>query len=164
MDFRDALNNVIAELTPQPWDYTMASGTTLRVIPAGLPSGPGAAEVNVRITRRDATGLYAFGITGPDSRGVAQVGVPTSVLPSLIKSLSGPPVQTADQDVWWESIDLVDGTLFVRVAPSGVAVTVTEVHSDGREEKVFATLPEAQRLPLASALGRALDVARGWES
>jgi hypothetical protein len=28
---------------------------------------------------------------------------------------------------------------------------------------VTMRLPEAQRLPLASALRRALDVARGWE-
>lgn len=156
MDFRDALNIVTAELTPQPWDYAMASGTTLRVIPAGLRSDPGRAEVLVRITRADATGLYEFGITGPDSRGVAEVGVPTAALPGLIQALTG--------QATWENNELVAGALFVRPAPSGVAVTVTEVHSEEREEKVFISLPEQQRMPLASALQRALDVARGWEN
>jgi len=155
MDFRDALNTVIAELTPQPWDYTTEDGTTLRIIPAGLRESAGYAEVLIRITRANASGLYDFGITGPDSRGVAEVGVTTTDLPGLIQALT-------DQATW-EGDDLVAGALNVRAAPSGVAVTVTEVHSAEREEKVFITLPEAQRLPLASALRRALDVARGWE-
>lgn len=155
MDFNDALNIVTAELTPQPWDYTMASGITLRVIPAGLRADKGAAEVNIRITRPDASGLYDFGITGPDSRGVAEVGVPTSLLPSLIQALT-------NQETW-EDNSLVAGALFVRPGVSGVAVTVTEIHSVERQEKEFASLPEAQRLPLASALRRALDVARSWE-
>jgi hypothetical protein len=156
MDFRDALNIVTAELTPQPWDYTMASGTTLRVIPAGLRANKGEAEVLVRITRADATGLYEFGITGPDSRGVAEVGVPTAALPDLIQALT-------DQETW-EDNTLIAGALLTRPDISGVAVTVTEIHSVERQEKVFASLPEAQRMPLASALRRALDVARGWES
>lgn len=155
MDFNDALNNVIADLTPQPWDYTMASGTTLRVIPAGLRAAKGEAEVLVRITRADATGLYEFDITGPNSRGVAEVGVPTAALPGLIQAL-------ANQDRWQHNA-LIAGSLFVRPAASGVTVTVIEVHSVERQEKVFASLPEAQRMPLASALQRALDVARSWE-
>lgn len=156
MDFRDALNIVTAELTPQPWDYTSAAGTTLRVIPAGLRADKGEAEVNVRITRADATGLYDYGITGPNSHGVAEVGVPTAVLPDLIQALT-------DQGRWQDNA-LADGALFVRTAPSGVCVTVTETHSVEREEKVFIGLPESQRLPLTSALRRALDVARSWES
>ena len=155
MDFRDALNTVIAELTPQPWDYTMASGTTIRVNPAGLRADKGDAEVLIRITRADATGLYDYGITGPDSRGVAEVGVPTSLLPGLIQALTSQET--------WEDNSLIAGALFIRPDVSGVAVTVTEIHSVEREEKVFASLPEAQRRPLASALRRALDVARGWE-
>jgi hypothetical protein len=155
MDFRQAFNIVTAELTPQPWDYTMASGTRLRVIPAGLHADKGDAEVLIRITRPDATGLYDYGVTGPDSRGVAEVGVPTAVLPGLIQALT-------DQETW-EDNTLIAGALFVRPDVSGVAVTVTEIHSADRQEKAFASLPEAQRLPLASALRRALDVARGWE-
>ena len=155
MNFRDAFNIAIAELTPQPWDYTTADGTTLRIIPAGLREDAGYAEVLVRITRANASGLYDFGITGPDSRGVAEVGVTTTDLPGLIQALT-------DQATW-EGDDLVAGALTVCADPSGVAVTVTEVHSEEREETVFTTLPESQRLPLASALRRALDVARGWE-
>ena len=163
MDFHTALNSVIADLTPQPWDYTDNAGTTLTVIPAGLRAEPGEAEVYVRITRSDATGLGDYGITGPNSRGVAEVGVTTSALPALIEALT-------ERTVWRDDL-LVAGTLTVvagalAAAPDGdgVAVTVTEVHSAEREETVAVWLPEAQRLPLASALSRALDVARGWES
>ncbi|MFE3031563.1 hypothetical protein ACFXKY_07930 [Streptomyces canus] len=156
MDFQDAIRNTIADLTPQPWTYTMASGTTLRVIPAGLRADKGDAEVYVRITRYDATGLYEFDITGPNSRGVAEVGVPTRILSSLIKALT-------DKELW-EDNTLIDGSLYVRPDVSGVSVVVTEIHSVERQEKVFASLPEAQRMPLASALARALDVARSWES
>lgn len=162
MDFQTALNSVIAELTPQPWDYTGADGITLRVIPAGLRSDPGEAEVLIRITRPDATGLYAYGITGPDSRGVAEVGVTTRLLPALIEALT--------QRTVWRDEHLVAGTLSVvandiAAMPDGdgVLVAVTEVHSAEREETVVMRLPDAQRLPLASALRRALDVARGWE-
>lgn len=162
MDFRDALNTVIAELTPQPWDYTDADGTTLRVIPAGLRADHGEAEVYVRITRPDATGLCEFGITGPNSRGVAEVGVPTRLLPDLIEAL-------AQRTVWRDEC-LVAGTLIVvandvATMPDGdgVLVAVTEVHSAEREETVAMRLPDSQRMPLASALRRALDVARSWE-
>lgn len=162
MDFRDALNTVIAELTPQPWDYTTGDGTTLRVIPAGLRAGKGDAEVNVRITRPDATGLGDFGITGPDSRGVAEVGVSTSLLPTLIEALTKRTV--------WRDERLVAGTLAViandiATMPdgAGVLVAVTEAHSAERQETVAMRLPDAQRLPLASALCRAMDVARSWE-
>lgn len=162
MDFHHATRIVVAELTPQPWDYTSDDGTTLRVIPAGLTADRGDAEVYVRITRADATGLCDYGITGPNSRGVAEVGVPSSLLPALIQALT-------DRTVWQDTC-LIAGTLTVvagvlAAAPDrdGVAVTVTEVHSAEREEKVFISLPDAQRMPLASALRRALDVARGWE-
>ena len=155
MDFQHAFNTVAAELTPQPWDYTTPDGTTLRIIPVGLHSDPGAAEVLIRITRADATGLYDYGITGPDSRGVAEVGVTTTDLPGLIQALTG--------QTMWEDVDLVAGALTVCATPGGAAVTVTEVHSAEREETVAMRLPEAQRLPLASALRRALDVAKGWE-
>ena len=155
MDFRDALNTTLADLTPQPWDYTTPDGTTLRIIPAGLRETAGYAEVLVRITRADATGLYEFGITGPNSRGVAEVGVPTSLLPALIEALT--------VGAEWEDVGLVCGTLVVAPGAGGVKVTVTEIHGRGQEVTVATVLPEAQRLPLASALHRALDVARSWE-
>ena len=155
MDFNDALNIVIAELTPQPWDYTDAEGTTLRVIPAGLRADKGDAEVNIRITRADATGLCEFGITGPDSRGVAEVGVTTTDLPAVIEALT--------ERGWWADNTLVSGALLVAAASGGVVVGVTETHGEGQHVDVGIVLPESQRLPLASALSRALDVARGWE-
>lgn len=163
MDFRDALNIVTSELTPQPWDYTTPDGTTLRVIPAGLRADKGTAEVNIRITRADATGLYDYGITGPNSRNVAEVGVPTSLLPALIDALT--------QQAVWRNDCLVAGTLTVVAGEiaampddaGGVLMAVTEVHSADRQETVVMRLPEAQRMPLAAALARALDVARSWE-
>jgi hypothetical protein len=163
MDFQDALNTVIAELTPQPWDYTDTDGTTLRVIPAGLRSDPGEAEVYVRITRPDASGLAEYGITGPNSRGVAEVGVSTSLLPDLITALT-------ERTVWRDdclvagALTVVAGALAATPGRDNVIVCVTEVHSAERKEIVAMLLPETQRLPLASALRRALDVARGWES
>lgn len=156
MDFRTAFNIVRAELTPQPWDYTTPDGTTLRVIPAGLRADKGDAEVLVRITRPDATGLGEFGITGPDSRGVAEVGVTTTVLPKVIEALT--------ERGWWADNTLVSGALLVAAASGGVVVGVTENHGAGQHVDVGIVLPEAQRLPLASALGRALDVARSWEN
>ncbi len=156
MDFNDALNQVIAELTPQPWEHTTDDGTTLRVIPAGLRADKGTAEVYVRITRADATGLYDYGITGPDSRGVAEVGVPTSLLPALIDALT-------EQSCWTDS-NLVAGRLRVTPADDVVFVDIWEDHGDGRTVAVSVVLPEAQRMPLASALARAMDVARSWEA
>jgi len=155
MDFNDALNTVLADLTPQPWDYTGPDGTTLRVIPAGLREDKGRAEVLIRITRADATGLYDYGITGPDSRGVAEVGVTTTDLPKVIEALT--------ERGWWADNTLISGALLVAAASGGVAVGVTEEHGVGQHVDVGMVLPESQRLPLASALRRAMDVARGWE-
>lgn len=155
MNFRDALNTITAELTPQPWEHTTDDGTTLRVIPSGLRADKGDAEVYVRITRADATGLYDYGITGPDSRGVAEVGVPTSLLPALIDALT-------EQSCWTDS-NLVAGRLRVTPADDVVFVDIWEDHGDGRTVAVSVVLPEAQRMPLASALARAMDVARSWE-
>jgi hypothetical protein len=156
VDFQNALNTVIADLTPQPWDHTIPDGTTLRIIPAGLRADEGDAEVYVRITRPDASGLYEFGITGPDSRGGAEVGVTTTDLPKVIEALT--------EHGWWADNTLVSGALLVAAASGGVVVGVTEVHGAGQHVDVGMVLPESQRLPLASALGRALDVARSWES
>jgi hypothetical protein len=155
VDFRDALNIVTAELTPQPWDYTTPDGTTLRVIPAGLREDAGYAEVLIRITLADATGLGDYGITGPDSRGVAEVGLTTTGLPALIAALTE---RTA-----WEDTGLVFGALTVVPDVDGMLVRVTEIHGRDQEVTVSMHLPKSQRLPLASALRRAYDVARGWE-
>src|SRR5512139_2159834 len=155
MDFNTALNSLIADLTPQPWDHTTPDGTTLRIIPAGLREDAGRAEVLIRITRANATGLYSYGITGPDSRGVAEAGVTTTGLPALIEALTS--------ETGWEDDGLMCGALAVRCGVDGVGVTVTEVHAVDRRETVSVTLPAAQRLPLASALARALDVAKSWE-
>jgi hypothetical protein len=157
MNFNDALRTAIADLTPQPWDHTTDDGITLRVIPAGLHSDPGQAEVLIRITRADATGLYAYGITGPNTRGAAEVGVTTTDLPSLIAALEG--------HAGWEQADGWSDPTRIVVTPT-LDVTVTEGHHDGGEWIAVTEavqLPDAQRLPLASALQRALDVACGWE-
>ena len=158
MDFNTAWNIVRTDLTPQPWDHTTPDGTTLRIIPDAFPADPGDAEVYVRLTRPDATGLYDYGITGPDSRGVAEFTVTTTVLPALIQAVR-------DRQEW-EGTSTTDDTLTVTPDTVGVLVRVTEVHyADGgkREETVSTLLPDGQRLPLASALARALDVAKSWE-
>ena len=158
MDFRDALNIVIAELTPQPWDYTGPDGTTLRVIPAGLTADRGCAEVMIRITRADASGLAEFGITRPDTKGVAEVGITATDLPALIGAL--------ETYAGWEHFaGWGDPTRIMLTA--ALDLTVTEGHPVGGvwvEVTESVRLPEQQRLPLASALRRALDVAHGWES
>ena len=155
MDFHTALNSVIAELTPRAWDYTDNAGTTLTVIPAGLREDPGCAEVYVRITRPDASGLAEFGITGPNSRGVAEVGIPTASLPGLIQALT-------ERTGW--AADLLAGAIAVIPGVPGAIVFLSEVHSAGVEVTESVRVPEAQRLPFASAHRRALDVARSWES
>lgn len=158
MDFHTALNTVIADLTPQPWDYTTPDATTLRVIPAGLREDKGRAEVLLRISGPLVTGLYEFGITGPNTRGAAEVGVTTAVLPSLIAALEG-------RAGWEQAPGWGDPTRIV-VTPT-LHVAVTEGHHDGNQWIAVTEsvqLPEQQRLPLASALRRALDVAQGWES
>lgn len=158
MDFQTDLNTVIADLTPQPWDYTTPDATTLRVIPAALREDPGQATVNIRISGPLVTGLCEFDITGPDTKGAAQVGVTTTDLPSLIASLE-------NRAGWEQAAGWGDPNRIV-VAPT-LAITVTEGHHDGGQWIAVTEsvqLPEAQRLPLASALSRALDVARGWEN
>jgi hypothetical protein len=158
MDFRDALNIVTAELTPQPWDYTTPDGATLTVIPAGLREDPGCAEVYVRVTR--------------DKAHAAEAAITTTDLPALITVL-GEPVTSH----WEHEPHYPDGTAKGRIGTwlgddsglalnpmqDGFSLTAIEDTGDG-VVAASVTLPEAQRLPLASALRRALDVARGWES
>jgi hypothetical protein len=158
MDFRDALNTAIAELTPQPWDYTTNDGTTLTVIPSGIRHDPGCAEVMIRVTASKTQ--------------AAEAAITTTDLPTLIAVL-GEPVTAA----WEHTAHWPDGTpkggigtwlgdsygLTLAPADDGFTLAVAEDTGD-RVETASITLPDAQRLPLASALSRALDVARGWES
>lgn len=148
-DFRDALDTVLAMITPQPWDYTAPDGTTLTVIPDGTPAYAGDAEVFVRITA--------------DKALAAQIDIPSRDMPELITAL-----RTGEE---WEYKTFLDAQIAVATDPgdaSGWVVTVSEhVYDDatGQGHDVPATirLPDEQRLPLASALARALDVAHGWE-
>lgn len=133
MDFR-------ANLTPQPWDYTDNAGTTLTVIPAGLREDPGAAEVIVRIT---AIGQFFD----------ADVGIPSRDLPAMIEALTGNRLWSYDTDEVLAELTPFGG--------GGMILTVTEDLEDDDAPQIH--IPEAQRLPLASALSRALDVARSWE-
>jgi hypothetical protein len=145
VDFQDALNTALAELTPQPWDYTTPDGVTLTVIPAGLREAPGQAEVYVRIT--------------VDKTRAAEAAITTTDLPAIIDAIEAN--ESVEHEPRW-------GTDSLRVipTPAGPVLLVTEDdHRDGawHTESATINLPEAQRMPLASALRRALDVARGWE-
>lgn len=141
MNFQDAMRTVTAELTPQPWDYTSVDGTTLRVIPAGLREDPGMAEILVRLTTPDADPIEA-GIITPD-------------LPAMIDALTGNRLWSYETlvGVWCELTPFGGGGMLLSLSEDVEAV----------EAQPMIHIPEVQRLPLASALRRALDVARGWE-
>lgn len=157
MDFRDALNTVTAELTPQPWDYTTPDGATLTVIPAGLRDDRGAAEVYVRVTR--------------DKTHAAQAAITTTDLPALIAILGEPVTAHWEHEPHWpdgqrkgrvgQRLGDLSG-LALNPMQDGFALTAIE-DTDGGVVAATAVVPEEQRLPLASALRRALDVARTWE-
>lgn len=138
MDFRDALNIVIAELTPQPWDYTSADGTTLTVIPAGLREDPGHAEVYVQVT--------------VSKTEAAQAAIQTRHMIRMITSLT-------NNRMWLNETldDVVCG--LTPTSEGGMLLTL----SGDVPAVVQVKVPDEQRLPLASALSRALDVARAWE-
>jgi hypothetical protein len=144
VDFHTALNQVIAELTPQPWEHTTPDATTLRVIPAGLREARGYAEIMVRITASHAQ--------------TAEIGITTTYMVSLLHAL--------DTRTVWEHATALDDELTVAPVEGGMVLTVTDVRYDSavRDVTVSMHIPEAQRMPLASALRRARDVARGWES
>jgi hypothetical protein len=150
VDFRTAFNTVIAELTPQSWDYTTPDGTRLRVIPEGLRQDPGDGVVEIQICPAAHVQVTP---DGPEYR------MRTVDVPSLIAALTS---RTA-----WTTADWGD---VLAVRPEGdrtrLAYTVYARDTTGRPADVDRTVlvPEAQRLPLASALARALDVARSWES
>ena len=147
-DFRHAFNTFNAELTNQPWDYT-TDGRTLTVIPAGLPHAePGQAEIMIRITESHTR--------------AAEAGITTSSMPGLLTALSG-------HTAWSHTTSLDDRIALAPVAAGGVVLMVVEVNytsSDpaSRYETIATVrLPGEQRTPLAAALSRAADVARGWE-
>lgn len=143
MDFRNALETVIAEIAPQPWDYTDPAGTTLTVIPAGLRADPGDAEVLIRIS---AIGQFFD----------AETGIPSRDLPAMIDALTG-------NQPW--NYDPIGYDFAIELAPlsnGGTLLALTE-DPDTVDEQPQIVVPEGQRLPLASALRRALDVAQGWE-
>jgi hypothetical protein len=142
-DFRRAVDAVIAEITPQPWDYTTPNGTTLTVIPAGLREDKGNAEVIIRITT--------------DKTTAAEVGVTTQHMTAVLRAVDA---SAPLEHVTW----LGDALAITPIEGGGLSLLVTEVHYDPRREVAAAIiLPAGQRMPLASALRRALDVARGWE-
>lgn len=139
MDFRNALDIVIAELTPQPWDYTDDAGVTLTVIPAGLREDPGHAEVYVQITASKTE--------------AAQAAIQTRHMTRMITSLT-------NNQMWLN--ETLDDVVCGLTPTSGGGILLTL--SGDVPAVVQVQVPEAQRLPLASALSRALDVARSWES
>ena len=157
MDFHTAINIVIAELTPRPWDYTDTTGATLTVIPAGLREDPGRAEVYLRVTR--------------DKTHAAEAAITTTDLPNLIAALGAPVAEH-----WEHEPHYPDGTPKGRIGTwlgdfygvtlnpmqDGFSLTAIE-ETDAGVVAASLTLPEAQRLPLTSALRRAMDVAKGWE-
>lgn len=145
MDFNQAVNTVIGEITPQPWDYTTPDGVTLTAIPAGLRADPGEAEILIQIT--------------VDKTLAAQLGITTADLPALIDALT-------DRHAW-DYTTILDSLITV-TSPGGdgVLLIITETVWEDRDNHAVSTsicLPEAQRLPFVSALRRAADVARGWE-
>lgn len=150
MNFNDALNTVIAELTPQPWDYTTHDGTRLRIIPEGLRQDPGDGVVLIQICES------AHVQVTPDG---PEFELRTSEAPGLLDAL--------DARIEW-TVGSWSDVLAVRPEGDGMrlAYTVYARDTTGQGADVDRTmlLPEAQRLPLASALRRALDVARGWEA
>lgn len=149
MDFNDALNIVRAELAPQPWDYTTPDGTRLRVIPEGLAQDPGDGVVLIQIC--EAAHIQVT----PDG---PEFELRTADMPGLLAAL--------DARTEW-TVGSWSDALAARPEAGGmrIAYTVWARDTTGQGADVDRTmlLPEEQRLPLASALRRALDVARGWE-
>ena len=151
MNFQDAMRTVTAELTPQPWDYTTPDGTRLRVIPEGLAQDPGDGVVLIQICEAAHVQVTPDGPEFP---------VRTSDMPEMLAAL--------DTRTEWTVSASWDEVLAVRPEAEGMrlAYTVWGRDSTGQGADVDRTVlvPEEQRLPLASALRRALDVARGWEA
>lgn len=149
MDFQDAVRNVIADLTPQPWDWWTPDGTRLRIIPEGLRQNSGDGVVEIQICPAAHVQVTP---DGPD------YPMRTPDVPGLITALT--------DRAEWTTTDFGD-TLTVRPEEGGMrlAYTVYDRDTTGQMADIDRTVhvPEEQRLPLASALARALDVARSWE-
>ncbi|MGW3428909.1 hypothetical protein ACWDHW_13275 [Streptomyces melanosporofaciens] len=149
-DFHQALSTLIAELTPQPWDYTAPDGTRLRVIPEGLRQDPGDGIVLVQICPAAHVQVTPDGPEYP---------VRTADMSGLIAALTNRTEWTTPGG-WGDALT---------VRPEGdgmrLAYTVWARDTTGQPADVDRTVlvPEAQRLPLVSALRRAGDVASGWE-
>jgi hypothetical protein len=150
MDFQHALNTVTAELTPQPWDYTTPDGTRLRVIPEGLAQDPGDGVVLIQICESANVQVTPDGPEFP---------VRTSDMPELLAALDARG-ECMIQGGW-------DEALAVRPEGAGMRLAYTvwgrDTAGQGADVDRTVLVPEEQRLPLASALRRALDVARAWE-
>jgi hypothetical protein len=151
MDFRDALNIVTAELTPQPWDYTTPDGTRLRVIPEGLAQDPGDGVVLIQICESANVQVIPDGPEFP---------VRTSDMPELLAALDG-RAECTIHGGWGEELAVRPEAAGMRLA---YTVWARDTTGQGADVDRTVLVPEAQRLPLASALRRALDVACGWES
>lgn len=141
MDFLTAWGIVAAELTPQPWTHTTPDGT-LTVVPECLPTYVDGGEVVLRIDTPTAS---------------PEVSVRTPDVSGLVYAL-----QHGEPWEWdrWGGVDSID---LVADPDAGVLLSLTERKENGPAAAVLL-LPATERLPLASALQRALDVARGWES
>lgn len=150
MDFNTALNQVLAQLTPQPWDYTTPDGTRLRVIPEGLAQDPGNGVVLIQICEAAHVQVTPDGPEFP---------VRTSDMPELLAAL--------DTRTEWTVSASWDEVLVVRPEAEGMRLAYTvwgrDTTGQGADVDRTVLVPEGQRLPLASALSRALDVARSWE-
>jgi hypothetical protein len=151
MDFHDAISTVIAELTPQPWDYTTPDGTRLRVIPEGLAQDPGDGVVLIQICEAAHVHVTPHG---------PEFSVRTSDMPELLAAL--------DARTEWTVRAGWDEVLTVRPEAEGIRLAYTvwgrDTTRQGADVDRTVLVPEDQRQPLASALRRALDVARGWEN
>lgn len=130
MKFNDALGMLLAEITPRPWAYTDAHGSTLTIEPAGLPAERDEAEV-------------VFSV------GEAAEWLRTPAVERLVEALTAGE-SWADADYGWG----------LTVEITGETVTVSVIHDHVPAPVV---LPASERMPLVSAIRRALDVARGWE-
>lgn len=143
MEPRDALNAVTGENTPPSWVYTTpGGGITLTVTPAALCAVTGDAEVLVRIK---AIGQFFD----------AEAAIPSRDLPGLIQALT--------ERRPWSYNTVLD--VAVELSPIGSRRTLLVVTADEGDPDEYPQIqiPEQQRLPLASALQRAMAAARGRE-
>lgn len=84
----------------------------------------------------------------------AEAGIPSRDLPAMIDALIG--------NRRWSYDTLDDVAVVLTPFGGGGMLLALSVDLEAEDEPQIH-IPEAQRLPLASALRRALDVARAWE-